>query len=228
VGAGEWRVSPIRLDLGTDTRSAVLTVINEGTGRFQAQIKAVLWTQDGEGKDQYADTTDLVFFPRLMVFDKPEERVVRSGIRFPSGLTEKTYRLFIEEIPEPRKSEGTNVAIAIKFGVPIFVKPVKEQPKGEIERVELDKGTLRVTVKNSGNVHFVINSIKVKGKGSRGEETFSRELSGWYLLHGASRAYTTQIAKEICVATVRYDVEAATDRFVLSGRLDADKAMCPQ
>lgn len=225
--AGDWRVSPIRLDLGSDARSGVLTVINEGAGRFQAQVKAVLWTQDGEGKDQYVDTTDLVFFPRLMIFDKPEERVVRAGIRFPPGLTEKSYRLFIEEIPEPRKSEGASVAIAIKFGVPIFVKPVKEFPKGDVERVELDKGVLRVTVKNSGNVHFVINSIKIKGKGSRGEETFTRELSGWYLLHGVSRTYTTEIVRDICTATVRYDVEATTDRFVLSGKLDADRAMCP-
>jgi len=226
VLAGEWRVAPIRLDLGSDARSGVISVLNEGTGRFQVQMKAFLWEQDAEGKDQYTETNDLIFFPKIMVFEKPEERILRAGIKIPAATKEKTYRLFIEEIPEPKKTDGTNIAVTIRFGVPIFVKPLKEEPKGEIAKLELTKGECRVTVKNTGNVHFIIEAVNIKGVDLKGEETFSRKLDGWYLLNGISRIYRTEIPTGACNKSAKLDVEIKTNKFVLNGKLDVDKSMC--
>jgi fimbrial chaperone protein len=224
--AGEWRVAPIKLDLGSDTRSGVISVLNEGTGRFQVQMKAFRWDQDAEGKDQYTETNDLIFFPKIMVFEKPEERILRAGIKMPAATKEKTYRLFIEEIPEPKKADGTNIAVTIRFGVPIFVKPLKEEPKGEIEKVELAKGECRVPVKNTGNVHFIIEAVNIKGVDLKGEQTFSKKLDGWYLLNGVSRVYRTVIPLGACTKSAKLEVEIKTNKFVLNGKLDVDKSMC--
>lgn len=224
--SGEWRVTPIRLDLGRAAKSGVITVINEGTEKLHVQMKAFEWTQDAEGKDQYTETAEIIFFPKMMILEKNEQRIIRAGIKIPAVAREKTYRLFIEEIPEPRKAEGVNVAIAIRFGVPIFVKPLKEEAKGEIEKNELSKGILNAIVKNKGNLHFIINSINLKGKNITGMEIFSKELSGWYLLSGASRIYTTQIPPEICNDITKLDIQVKTDRFILDGKLNVDKAMC--
>src|SRR4030042_4413119 len=138
--SGEFRVSPIRLDLDRGAKSGVITIINEGEEKLHVQMKAFEWAQDAEGKDQYVETNDIIFFPRIMTLEKKEERILRAGIRIPATTKEKTYRLFIEEIPEPKKGEGVNVSIAIRFGVPIFVKPLKEEVKGEIEKDELSRG----------------------------------------------------------------------------------------
>src|SRR5512147_2306777 len=46
--AGDWRVSPIRLDLGRDTKSGAVTVANDSDDRLQVQMKAYEWTQDAE------------------------------------------------------------------------------------------------------------------------------------------------------------------------------------
>ncbi|MFZ3207865.1 MAG: fimbria/pilus periplasmic chaperone [Geobacteraceae bacterium] len=224
--AGEWRVSPIRLDLGSEVKSGAVSVINEGAGRFQVQMKLFLWEQDAEGKDKYTESNDLVFFPKIMIFDKPEERILRAGIKKSAEIREKTYRLFIEEIPEPRKADGTNVAVAIRFGVPIFVKPLKEEPKGEIAKLELVKGECRVTVKNSGNVNFIINNVNIKGKNLESAEVFARKLDGWYLLNNVSRVYTAVIPSEACTETAKLDVEIKTNLFILNGKLDVDKSMC--
>ena len=226
VIAGEWRVAPIRLELGSDARSGVISVVNEGTGRFQVQMKAFLWEQDADGKDQLTETKDLIFFPKIMVFEKPEERILRAGIKIPAAAKEKTYRLFIEEIPEAKKADGTNIAVAIRFGVPIFVKPLKEEPKGEIAKLELVNGDCQITVKNSGNVHFIITAVNIKGKDLKGQETFAKKLDGWYLLNGASRVYTTAIPKQACAETATLDVEIPTNRFNLLGKLDVDTSMC--
>jgi fimbrial chaperone protein len=224
--SGEFRVTPIRLDFDRGTKTGVITVVNEGGDKLNVQMRAFEWTQNAEGKDQYTETNDIIFFPRIMSLEKSEEKILRAGIKIPATTKEKTYRLFIEEIPEPKKAEGVNVAIAIRFGVPIFVKPLKEEVKGEIEKVGLSKGVLDAFVKNVGNSHLIINSVDIKGKNAKGEEIFSKELSGWYLLSGVSRRYTTSIPQEVCRALSRLDIEVKTDRFKLNGKLDVDQAMC--
>ncbi|MDA8432107.1 MAG: hypothetical protein M0Z60_03980, partial [Nitrospiraceae bacterium] len=113
-----------------------------------------------------------------------------------------------------------------KFGVPIFVKPLKEEPKGEIARLVMSKGNVEMLVKNSGNVHFRIESIIVKGKDLKGEEKFSKELPGWYLLSGASRSYSAAIPQDICSGIAKIAVEVKTDKFAVNGNLDVDKTMC--
>jgi len=224
--SAEFRVTPIRLEFDRGVKSGVIKIINEGDDKLNVQMKAMEWTQDAEGKDQYTDTNDIIFFPRIMTIDKNEERILRAGIKIPAIRQERTYRLFIEEIPNPKKGEGANVAIAIRFGVPIFSKPVKDEAKGEIEKIDLSKGTLNATVKNRGNAHFIINSIDVKGRNAKGGEIFSKELSGWYLLSGASRVYSTPVPQEVCKDLVKLDVEVKTTRFNLSGKLDVDQTMC--
>lgn len=224
--SGEFRVTPIRLDFDRGTRSGTITIVNEGNERLNVQMKAFEWTQDASGKDQYSETNEIIFFPKIMTIEKNEEKILRAGIRIPATTKEKTYRLFIEEIPAPRKGEGVSVAIAIRFGVPIFVKPLKEEIKGVIEKIELSKGTLNITVRNTGNTHFTIQTIHLKGKNAKGEEIFSKELSGWYLLAGVSRLHSTTIPEETCKAISKLEVEVKTDRLNLNGHLDVDQAMC--
>jgi fimbrial chaperone protein len=223
---GEWRVTPIRIDLGKDAKSGAVTVINETDERLQLQMKAFEWTQDGDGKDRYEETDDILFFPRIMIFEKKGEKILRAGLKGPPSAKEKTYRLFLEEIPEPKKPEGAQVAIAIRFGVPIFVRPLKEEIRGEVGPVTMSSGTLRIPVRNAGNAHFMIRSILIKGKGGNREEIFSRELSGWYLLAGASRLYTTEVPQETCGSLSSVDVEVRTEKLPFHGQLVADPSMC--
>lgn len=224
--AGAWRVSPIRLTLGRAARTGVIKVINDADDKLQVQMNAFEWTEGPDGKDHYTKTKDLLFFPKIMVLEKKEERILRVGIRMPAVAKEKAYRLYIQEIPTPSQAKGTSVAIAIRFGVPIFVEPLKAEARGEIESIGMDNGVLATRVANRGNVHFTIQSIVVKGKSKSGEGVFSKELSGWYLLPGASRLYSTKIPPDKCRNAAAIDLEVKTDRFTLPGKLDADSAMC--
>jgi fimbrial chaperone protein len=224
--AGDWRVSPIRLGLGRDAKSGAVTVINESDDRLQVQMKVFEWTQDAEGKDRYDETGEILFFPRLMIIEHKEERILRAGIRVLAVAKEKTFRLFIEEIPGPRKAEGVNVAVAIRFGVPIFVKPLKEEVRGEVGAMTMSAGALLVPVKNTGNVHFVVQSVLVRGRNGAGEEIFSRELGGWYLLSGVSRGYTTTVPPGTCGNVAVIEAEVKTDKLPLRGRMVVDRSMC--
>lgn len=225
--SSEWRVAPIRLDFDKGTKSGVITVSNDSAEKVHLQIKAAEWIQDAEGKDKYSDTSDLVYFPKIMILDKNEEKVLRTGIKASSVEKEKTYRLFIEEIPQPSKAEGASVAVAIRFGVPIFIKPEKEEARGEVEKIEMSKGVLKAVVKNSGNVHLMIVSINIKGNNKEGNEVYSKELSGWYLLNGSSRTYSTDIPQDKCKELEKVSIEVRTKEEInFNRKLDVDKEMC--
>lgn len=152
--SGEWRISPTRIDLDRENRNGELTVRNDGDEKVNIQVRAVEWTQDQDGKDKYTDTTELVFFPKMMSLAKNDEKVIRTGTRAVPVAREKTYRLMVQEIPSPRKTETPTVAIALKFSMPVFVKPVRDETKGAFEKIELSHGTLVALVKNTGTSHF--------------------------------------------------------------------------
>lgn len=225
--SGEYRVSPIRLFLDQGTKTGVVSITNESEGPIQLQVRSFEWTQDAQGKDQYTETKDIIFFPRFMELKKDDRRVLRVGVKQSNEAREKTYRLFIEEISKPKEEKkGTGVDIAIRFGVPVFIAPVKEEHKGMIDGITLEKGKFSANVTNTGNSHFMIQAILVRGFDAKGIETFTHELSGWYLLAGAKRTYAIPISQETCKDTSSYQVEVQSKQTTFSENMDAITTLC--
>ncbi|MHB1123115.1 MAG: fimbrial biogenesis chaperone [Ramlibacter sp.] len=222
--AGNFGVSPIRLDFDRSARTGSVTVTNDdGQKPLRVQVDAMSWQQDDEGKDRYLPSQELTFLPRIMTVPPDEKRLLRAGIRVPAADREKAYRLFIQEMPEPGTEGGASaqVAVKVRFGIPVFVKPLKEEPRGEIEMIELVKGTLGVKVRNTGNVHFIIQSIQLKAG-----KAFAKEIAGWYLLSGAARLHSTAIPADVCETLRSIDAVVKTDRLELTRRLEVDPAGC--
>lgn len=224
--SGEFRVTPIRLELDKNAKSGVFSVMNEGNTDISLQVSAREWTQDESGKDVYTETQDIVFFPKIMTLKAGEERVIRVGMKGQPPNREKTYRLFIEEIPEPRKAEGARVNIAIRFAPPIFVRPVSVVSDAAVESVSLSHGRLTAVIKNMGNIHITISSVLIKGADAAGKEMFSKEIAGWHLLSGASRAYSADIPADICRKLSSIDIEVKTDTISIHGKKNVQQEMC--
>lgn len=222
-----WRVIPIRLDFDQRTKSGVITLSNDGETSITFAIEAAQWSQDGQGKDQYSATEDLIFFPKILTIEPKKERVVRTGIRLPATTREKTYRLFIKEASEPKKAEGTTVAVAIRFGVPIFVKPLNEEIKGEIRQPLVAGDQVKLTVANTGNGHFRIGSVNLSGVNAAGEAVFSQEVSGWYLLAGSVQDFSIPIPQDLCSELKTIDIQMNADRLYLEKQLAVNPSMCP-
>lgn len=226
--SGNFRVTPSVVELDRSSKSGVVNVINDDTEPLSLQVKLFEWSEDAEGADKYVESTDLVYFPRIMTVDAGTERILRVGIKAPAVERERTYRVFIEEIPPPKKPDSGNaalVAVAIRFGVPIFVRPVKEDLRAEIVKTVVKDGVLELAVKNTGNAHLIIKAIHIKGADARGGQVFSRDINGWYLLSGVTRLYSTDLADK-CGAISRIDVEVETSAHVLAGKIDVNKEMC--
>ena len=226
VFAGEWRVMPIRLDLGKEARTGAITVVNDGKMPINYQIRAYEWTQDATGKDNYSETADLIVFPKIMTINTREEKVIRIGLGPGQARNEKTYRVFIEELPPPRKDQETGVSVAIKFGVPVFVKPLAEEIQGTFETPAFGNGAVNFAIKNSGTVNFNITKVLVKGKDVGGNTVLARETAGWYLLSGSARTYSLPVSQEECARLYSLELEAINDKKPLKTVVSIDKARC--
>lgn len=229
AGAGEWRVTPIRLFFDKGSRSGILNVQNDGDLPMSLQVKAMEWSQDADGKDRYAETNELVFFPKFLSIPAKEERVVRIGSKAVPGTRERTYRVFVEEVsppPKEDKAQGATVFVNVRFAVPLFVSPAKEQPAAKL-KAELKHGKLAAELSNTGNIHFRLTALKARGRDTKGEETFSRKVDGWYLLSGTSRAYSLEIPADACLATDAIELEGVSDRNIaIKAEIAVDKMQC--
>lgn len=226
VFSANFSVSPVRIFFDGKNRTSILTIKNESEEILTLQLRAYKWQQDEEGKDIYSPTKDIIFFPKIFKVQNDEEKIIRLGTKIPQGLKEKTFRLYIEEIPEPRPVETTAVRILVKVGVPVFILPLKAETKGAIEKAELLKGSLFITVKNKGNSHFIIRAVKVKGSDASGKEVFSNKIGGWYLHEDNSKDFSFEIPADNCLKIKTLKININTDKFSMDKKLDVSKEMC--
>lgn len=224
--AGEFRVAPIKVFMDKSVRSELVNVINDAKEDLKVEVTVVEWWQDEEGRDRYRPTKDIIYYPKVMVIKPGKMRSVRLGLKVLPQGAEKTYRIFIEEIPSKEKSRGFAIRIALRFGVPIFVLPEKERVAGTVESVSIEDGKLIVWIKNLGNVHFRINTVDIKGLDSEGKSIFEKSLAGWYVLHGKRRLFKVKVPEDVCKRIKEVIISVDTDKEDFSSRLDVKKTMC--
>ena len=232
--SADFQIQPTSLELGSNVKSGAFSVINNGSDKLNVQISVMEWAQDEAGKDVYGEARDVVFFPKIMIVEPNEQRAIRIGMKGPPSLKEKTYRLFIEEISTKKKAQDIAVSekitagltIAFRYAIPIFVKPVRRQESGVMEKVEMSQGVARAFVKNTGNVHIKLQSVTFRGKAVDGKELFSKEVAGWYILHGLSRPYEATVPQDFCGNLSTIEIEAEAENFNMNGTLNVHKEMC--
>ncbi|MBI5969722.1 MAG: molecular chaperone [Deltaproteobacteria bacterium] len=224
--AGSFKAIPVKFFLDAKTKTTVLKVTNEGDEDVNVELEAFVWTMDENGADVYAPTKDLVLFPRQASIAKKSERVFRIGYEGERTLsTEKTYRIFVQEMPVSKPGEMA-VKFAMRMGLPVFIKPVRAIQEGAIEKMSLSEGTVKVKVKNSGNSHFIVTKLKAAGVDRTGGASFTSENAGWYVLAGAARTFPVDVSRADCLKSSVINVEATAGDSVTRGSLNVDKGMC--
>lgn len=227
-GAANFMVNPVKLFFSPKQKTDIIKIKNNAEQELSLQLTVFSWAQDEEAEDMYSPTEDIIVFPKILTIEGGTERIIRVGTRVPAGNGEKTYRLFLEELPTPRDApeEGATLRTLMKVGVPIFIAPVRAEAAGGIEGVGLKKGRLSLTVRNTGNVHFIIRAVNVEGMDAAGASVFQEQLKGWYLHGGNDRAFSLDIPEESCLRSSFIKVEVVTDKLSMDERLDVLPEMC--
>jgi len=231
VWAGSLAVNPVRVFLSGAVKSAVLTLQNSGDEPARFQLTLFAWDQNPQGEMVLAPTSDIVFFPPLLTLAPREQRSIRVGTKTPPGAIEKTYRLFVEELPPAEGSAPAGlpgqVRVLTRFGIPIFLQPAKKIGSGRIEGAAIRGGRVSFEVRNTGNVHFMAQAVRVAALGAAGETVFESAIEGWYILTGGTRIYELELPADTCpqVKSVSLEVRIS-EAAVFTERLDAQGTAC--
>jgi len=149
--AAMLNIWPVELRLWPALKSDVVHITNRGSEVVNVQLLAKTWDIDENGRFIETGTGDFVFFPRLLTLQPKEERAVRVGYNGEFPSLEKSYRLYIEELPPvlpPEQQEkGYGLRYLLRLSLPIFVMPSQESPEPELEVDEIR--VAKKTVKNS-------------------------------------------------------------------------------
>jgi fimbrial chaperone protein len=213
VHASAFKVTPVRVQFDGPS-STLLTLKNDSEEALRFQISAFAWSQDANGGIKLDSTEDVTFFPALLTLKPGEERKVRVATTVTPKDVEKTYRIFFDELPPldtPKEKAGAQVRILTRMGIPIFVTPSRATAVGVVENLKVQNGHVVFDVRNNGNMHFAVQSLKVRAAGASGEPLFDKQLEGWYILPGSPRTYDVEIPDALCSKVKSVALEVQTD-----------------
>lgn len=211
AGAG-LEVTPVQAELTEKEPNALVSLRNgtETPVRYQVSVQA--WDQGPGGEMVLAPTADVVFFPALLSLAPGERRNLRVGAKAAFGEREKTYRLFIEELPPAPGSTPSGVRVLTRVGIPVYLEPRAPAPRAELFGLAREGRTVRFALRNAGNVRVKPLAVRLVGRGGDGGLVFDQAVSCWYVLAGGERRLEAEIPADRCGAVRQLEVRADLER----------------
>lgn len=228
AGAADFTVNPIQIFLSAQTQSAILTVQNTSTEPLRFQLNAFAWAQDTTGQMQLTPTTEVIFFPRLLTLAPNEQRIVRVGASVQPGPVERTYRIFVEELP-PSTQQGAppgQVRVLARMGIPIFVEARAGRAELRLGPPSVQAGRVVFELRNAGTKHVVPADVRVRGLDAAGATVWERPQDAWYVLAGDRRVYEVPVERADCARTSAVTVQVRVGEQTLAERVDVPASAC--
>lgn len=225
VAAATFSVNPTQIFLANRTSSALLSLRNDSTQTLRFELSVFTWSQNAAGEMTLEPTKDVVFFPSLLTLKPAEERKVRVGTVVPHGAREKTYRIFVKELPPVDGPSEGGVRVLTTMGIPIFVRPEKEVSSAALSELRQSAGQVQFAIANTGTIHFVPQKIAVTAMAD-GLPVFERKVDGWYVLAAGRRDYAVAVPPDACSRVTSFLVRVEFASESLEERLQTPGGAC--
>jgi P pilus assembly chaperone PapD len=171
--ASEVNVSKLRLDLTDGKQSEYLTLRNDSSTeksafniniknwKQQSNINNNIDTKNNSPENILSDTEDLAVFPKTIVIEPNQEKIVRVLIKNKdAALSNYSYRLFINQLQIQDEEKPNMLNWKFNISVPIFVAKKSES---SITNIPLEYNYNRqnnsIAFVNNSNYHIQIKKI---------------------------------------------------------------------
>jgi fimbrial chaperone protein len=206
VQATALQITPTRINLSHNTPVATLSLNNKSSTTSMLHIESMQWTQSA-GHSVYTPTQDIIVSPPIMSIEPGKSQLIRIALRKNNAVIseEKSYRIFIQEIPKYRPENTPGVAFALRFGIPVFVLPTAAITHNLQWKLKSAHHHLQLEVMNTNNTHIQFTHLDLL------EPTTHRSLVSEdvfvYLLPHQSKRWTYKITD----LNKKIEVNARTD-----------------
>jgi fimbrial chaperone protein len=191
--AASLQVAPVTLEFPPNAKASQVTLQNLGTTPINAQIRVFRWTQK-DGEEQLTPSTDVVASPPAASLAAGQNYIVRVvRVATKPVDSEESYRLLVDELPQPTDDVNTKVNFIVRYSIPIFFIQTNSNPQ-LVWSADLTKDGLRLAVRNDGTRHIRISALKVEDLSGH-SVSYGQGLVGYVLPHSTMR--WTAPAKDI-------------------------------
>lgn len=182
--AGAFTIAPVRVELGPAKRTEALTVRNEADHPVLIQVETHAWSQVG-GEDRLEATTDALATPPVFTLPAGGQQIVRVALRRAVAPDrELQYRLVLQEVPPDAPVDATELRMALRISLPIFVSPPgAAAPVLHWQAMREGDDRLMLAAENTGNAHAQIVDFQLSGVGRPGQRIEGMESR--YVLPGS-------------------------------------------
>lgn len=184
------QVAPVLIDVPAPGAASTVTLRNIGARPITAQIRVFRWTQAPDG-ERLEPTVDVVASPPMTELRPRQDytvRLVRATARPVVG--EESYRVVIDELPEPAQKSGT-VALVMRHVLPLFFHAPDATPADAVWTVRQLRGSIVLSAANRGGRRLRLAAVDVRDATGR-SVSFSRGLLG-YALGGSSMRWAAPV-----------------------------------
>lgn len=192
--ARSLQITPIRAELPAGPGAAALTLRNRGDTPIHAQVRVFHWTQ-ADGDDLLDATDEVVASPPIVRIESGGDqlvRIVRLGPAMSDGET--TYRLLIDELPDPAAAPRTSgVRVQLRYSVPVFAgTPGNARPELHFSLKRENEAWI-LSARNAGRRHAQISQVQLVGADGQAL-TLAEGLLG-YALRDSKRSWRLEGAQ---------------------------------
>lgn len=191
--ASNFEVQPARVELTEPQAVGIIKLRNLSAEEALIHTEASKWLQT-DGRSQHLDTDDLVLAPPIFTLAPGAEQIVRVKLqRQIDSSVEATYRIFLTEVPRPRRSGESELAMNLRLAIPVFVSPSRVVEPSDLEwQLEPAGRWLKLSLTNTGNTHIQVKGIDLSEAATDKLIGSARRLG--YLLAGQRRVWTMRPA----------------------------------
>ena len=205
-------VNPIGITLSPQSASALSSIESHSAETARFQIDVFEWDQVPDGEMVLNPTQDLISYPKLLAIDPGDQRNIRVGTKDLAVATEKSYRIFVEELPpSDNGSRGNPIAHETGHSRIHSTYQAIGSTSGRTNEISADGSSFEI--KNTGTVPFFRGKIRGFGMDARRDPVGS-PTEPWHVLSGGVRKYSIEISPRECHQphdlTVELEVEGKT------------------
>jgi fimbrial chaperone protein len=221
-------ISPARIVLSSSSRSALVTLTNQTDEETRVEVSVAAWSDAVDGTPILEPSEDLSVFPLIVAIPPHGEKRIRVGrARREPVVTERAYRLFLQELP-PSKATATQtgVRMVMRFALPVYVQPAKPAPSVSAEGFVVEGGHVRFQLVNAGNAHARMEAATLTGKGPAGDIVFTKNLEVRALLAGGRRDFDVPLSPDECRPSAMLELRMGADGKAISTGANLQAASC--
>jgi fimbrial chaperone protein len=222
-------VVPVQVNLTRGTPNALVSLKNDGAQETRYQIELFAWAQSREGALELSPSKDLVFFPALFALKPGEQRNLRIGSD-PAlfGPLEKTYRVFIQELPPAQREQASNgIRVLTRVGIPVFLNPIgAAAAKPELHSLSAALGKISFSLRNTGTAHLRPSAVRAVARSASGDLVKDHLWDAWYLLAGGERVYAWAFPAAECSSVRVVEAEVALESGVMRASVKTPRGVC--